>query len=166
VIRQLDIPADQVKAADVRVLAGMLGNANEKGEAFRELQGTIALTFGELETNDEPILLNPQVRAYLRQLHTAIPHLFYFLQPTPGMGAVLAFAVAFSDDEKIGVIDGQIYVESDAAVAEMVIDRLVKAGSFAQQKGDDWPSIIRAFADSMDPEMQQEILARLSEAAT
>ena len=162
-IRRLNIPTDQAIAGDVTPFANMFGNPDEDGEVIREIQGTIMITFDELEKADEPILLNSHVRSYFRKLHSAVPHMFYYLYPEPAAGAILAFVIAFSDDDRIGITGDQVYAKTDERVNETLINHLVKAGRFAAQKGDDWLTIIEAFGESLPSEIQQEVLVRLQD---
>ena len=95
-IRDLDVSAIQVLERNVAPVAGMLSNTRGQGEAVREIQGTVIITFAELEKDNEAIILNPDVRAYLRELHNAMPHLFYYLHPEPGFGSVSGFSLTLS----------------------------------------------------------------------
>lgn len=164
-VRDLDVSARQVLERNVAPVVGMLSNTRGQGEAVREIQGTVIITFAELERDDEAIILNPDVRAYLRELHNAVPHLFYYLHPEPGFGSVSGFITAFSDDSNIGTIDGQIYAKPDEKVSEMLIDRLVQAARFAEERADDWQGVIQGFADGVTPEMMAVVLSRMTPAS-
>jgi hypothetical protein len=144
-------------------MSGMLSGERLSGEEARELRGTVFLAFPDFEVEGVELYQDSAVRAYLRAIHDAIPHLFYFLSPEIMVGSVEAFLWAYLTEEEFdGQKQGPIIRASGIAV-ERLIDRFAAAAAFATDKGDDWRVVVEPLLERFPPGPRTDIMSRLEE---
>jgi len=155
-LRELDIPADWVAEHSLGALAEILGSGLEPEEA-RELQGTILLAFPELEVEDASIFSSPGVVEWLAMVHRRIPHLLYFLEPSPMSGAFEGLMRA--------IVSPEVTVPPDPPPIPLTPQPLAKlsthlsaASAFGIDNGDDWRPIIGRFLAPLDAEVRTGLI--------
>lgn len=159
-LREMDIPAAWVANADTGALAQMLGPEVDPAEA-RQLQGTVAFMFPELEVEDVRIFDMPGVVEWLALLHERIPHLVYFLEPSPEIGALEGLLRTLVPREVLEAEPAQIAF-TDEILAQLAA-HLLAAASFAIDHGDDWERIVAAFVEPVDERAKGVLLAAVGE---
>jgi len=159
-LRELDIPPDWVAEGKLGPLQSWMGPGLSPEEA-RELQGTILFAFPELEVDEVEIFDIPGVIGWLRLVHQRIPHLLYFLEPSPGAGALegLARTLVTPDVARGG---GPGILLDEKAVAGLVT-HLSAAAVFALDVGDDWRPILGRLLESVEQHHREAILAGVHE---
>ena len=155
-MRQLEVPAAMVLGRDVAVMDKLFGGPKSGSEA-RELQGTIFLAFPELERPDVYLFSDERIVAYLQLAHEAIPHLFYYLAPSPDAGALMGFLAGASGSTGVGP-DGMVNVD-DAALGALTW-HLAQTAQYAESVGDDWPRIIKAYTSQLPDERLSDLVER------
>jgi hypothetical protein len=159
-IRQLEIPAAWVKDGYLGPLPGMLGYEQPPADV-REIQGTVAFVFPEIEDQAESIFAVPGVLGWLRMLHTEIPHVTYFLFPHPRAAALQGLLLSGVDDEAAAsaIAEGRIPIDASQAY---LTDRMTACAIFATEMGDDWERIVAEFLAPPDDQVSQQVLDAVS----
>lgn len=153
-LRQLNIPADWVATGETGTLAMMLGSSLDPEQA-RELQGTIAFMFPELEVDDVRIFDTPGVVEWLALIHRLVPHLAYFLEPSPLTGALEGLLRTLMPGEQRAALAAAEGVQLTEEILSELVDRLVACALFATDMGDDWEPIVARFVDPLDENAQK-----------
>lgn len=159
-LREMDIPADWVAGGETGTLPQMLGPEIDPAEA-RQLQGTLTFMFPELEVEDIGIFETPGVVGWLALLHERIPHLVYFLQPAPQLGALEGLLRTLVSSEALEREPAQIVLTDEIAVR--LAARLVAASQFAIDHGDDWERIVIGFIEPLEEKARDLLLAVVRE---
>jgi hypothetical protein len=145
-LRQMNVSAEWVADGDTGALPTVMGADLEPAQA-RDLQGTMAFMFPELEVDGVGIFDVPGVVDWLALLHARIPHLVYFLAPQPELGALQGLLLGFMPhEERDAAVAGGFPVTRDM-LAQLAY-HLTACASFATEKGDDWEPIV---ADFLEP---------------
>lgn len=156
-LRMLNISAEWVTTGDLGRLPTVF-SADLAPSQARELQGRIMFTFQELEVPDVSIFAMPGVLDYIARLHTAIPHLLYFLAPHTECGAIqgLLYSMLAGDERDAALASNQIEMP-DHAVSGL-IERFVVAANYATHVGDDWRPVVEELLDAFAPDVQAYFL--------
>jgi hypothetical protein len=144
VIRELDVMAPQADAVDIRPFVKLFASPLVTGAGARELMGTVRVNFPDKEIVGVRLWDDETVRAFLRALHDAIPHLLYFLSPHVDYGAVQAFVSIYMDRAEYDAAREESRLPLSGPVAGKLRDHLVAAARFATNNGDDWRLVVGA----------------------
>ncbi|MGE0470924.1 MAG: hypothetical protein AB7L09_14950 [Nitrospira sp.] len=126
----------------------------------RELQGTIFLSFKELEVPEEPLHVAPGLLPYILKLHEKIPHLFYFLHSAPTLGAIEFFLRAQFQKLNIAEPTEARLVNLPPRILDVLILHLESSSRFATAKGDDWLSVVESLLTGQD-ELRLRALSKI-----
>ena len=159
-LRELDIPADWVADGETGTLPKLLGSEIDPAEA-RQLQGSFTFMFPELEVEDVRIFDMPGVVAWLALLHERIPHLVYFLQPAPQLGALEGLLRTLVPPKVLEDEPAQIVLTDEIAIK--LAAHLVAAALFAIDHGDDWERFVTGFIEPLDESAKGVLLAVVRE---
>jgi len=155
-LRELDIPPDWVAEGKLGPLQSWMGPDLTPEEA-RELQGTILFVFPKLEVDDVEIFDVPGVIEWLRLVHQRIPHLLYFLEPSPGAGALEGLVRTLVSPDVARERGPGIPLDGEA-VARLAT-HLATAAVFSLEVGDDWRPILGRLLESVEQQHREAILA-------
>jgi len=154
-LRELDIPPDWVAEGKLGPLQSWMGPDLTPEEA-RELQGTILFAFPELEVDDVEIFDVVGVIEWLRLVHSRIPHLLYFLEPSPDAGALEGLVRTLVSP---GVVrEGGSGIPLDEGAAAGLVTHLAAAAVFSLKVGDDWRPILGRLLESVEQKHREAIL--------
>jgi hypothetical protein len=161
-MRQMQVPSEWVATRDTGELPRLLGADLEPDKA-RQLQGTMAFVFPDLEVDDVRIFDTPGVVDWFAVLHGRIPHLIYFLAPQPMLGALEGLVLSLVPEDARDVSDGSpITLGQDELDA--IARHLIACASFATDKGDDWEPIVDEFVEPLGGEAHAYLVGRVREA--
>jgi hypothetical protein len=146
-LRELDIPPDWVDEGKLGPLPNWLGPELTPEEA-RQLQGTILIAFPELEVDGVEIFDTQGVVGWLRVAHQRIPHLLYFLDPTPKAGAMEGLARTFLPVGGAGQSGPGIVLEDDQLTG--LVMHVAATALYAVKVGDDWRPILSRLLEPVD----------------
>lgn len=163
-LRQIDVSAQEVAAGDTAALASMLSSDLEPAAA-RQLQGSLVFMFPELEVEDKRIFDMPGVVDWFALLHHRIPHLVYFLQPSPMSGALEALLLTLLPPDGRSAASDAGAVPLTDEILTALAERLVACATYATEKGDDWEPIVERFVAPLG-EGAQELLVEVVREAT
>jgi hypothetical protein len=160
VIREVDIGADMAAARDTQPLTRLLNSSLTSAQA-RELQGTLVLAFPELERPDTAIVTDLRVRHFIRAAYDTIPHLLYFLNPAPSLGALMELAASSHPDETdLSSSDG-LQIPVTPEITDTIIERLTDAAVYAVEQADDWHVVVDGFLQTLPEPMADATLERI-----
>jgi hypothetical protein len=149
-IRLIEVDQRSVNAREVEVVAGLMRWADESPEQARMLQGCVALGFPGQEEKGEETWEDEAVRAWTRHLHAAVPHLFYYMDPSPELGAVKLFLRAHHGIEAppgAGEELGFLFPMALRGLAQS----LVAASVHAERNAEDGVPIVAALLKPLAP---------------
>jgi hypothetical protein len=161
-IRQMNIPAGWVANGELGALPTLLGTG-QKPSDVRQLQGSMVFTFEEIESQADSIFAVEGVLDWFHLLHTRIPHVSYFLEPSPMSGALQGMLLCVLDEEaRAAAIASSVPVTQP--VLEFLLERMISCARFATAMGDDWERILRDFlAPIGDPGMIDSLVDAISD---
>lgn len=121
-------------------------------EFVRALQGGTVVTFDGYDADRREITQIPEVLDYLRQLHSELPFLLYFLDPDPRHGALMHFVAAHGGRviEDAGPGRGVSVESTDEAISALsacVLD----AYAFGERYADAPSDVIRRLLEPYGP---------------
>jgi hypothetical protein len=159
----MDISAEWVATGETGALPEILGTGIEP-ERARELQGTMAFYFPDLQVENVSIFDTPGVVDWLALLHSRIPHLVYFLDPSRSTGALEGLLLTFltPDGRAAASHAGGLPVSDEILFA--LAAHLVKCAVFATDKGDDWEPIVARFIEPLDERARDLLVGSLRDA--
>lgn len=158
-MRIVDIKRENVASRETANMEKFLG-VRMDSQLARAMQGSLAITFSELEEEGVRIFDEPGVVDFLTALHVRIPHLLYFLFPDPQMGSMEGLLMTLVDGNQVEVVDGRDAMPITDEVVQKLTDHLEAAAHFATRVGDDWRPIIKELLE-VAGELSTEIMADL-----
>ncbi len=160
-MRQMEVPAEWVATGETGAFPTTLGTDIEPAEA-RELQGTMFFAFPDLEVEGVSIFEVPGVVDWLGVFHERIPHLIYFLDPTPSLGALEGLIATVLRRGGVAIAPGEFPLTEELLNALAV--HLNACARFATQKGDDWEPIVSRFVEPLPEPARDYLRAQMQEA--
>jgi hypothetical protein len=163
--RQVRVSSEFVANRETANLTTILGEDLEPAQA-RELQGTIAFVFPDLEVEDVRIFDMPGVVDWLALIHARVPHLVYFLEASPISGALegLALTLLRPEERETASREGGVSITDEVLTG--LTRHLVACASFATAKGDDWEPIVSRFIEPLDQAVQERLHQNVREAVS
>jgi hypothetical protein len=151
VTRLVSISREDAEAGDSDESAASVQRLLADRAFARSLQGGIVIAFDGWDDDPRDITRIPAVLRYLRQLHEAVPFLFYFLDPAPEHGALMHFAAAHGGLVRSAQDPEQrVVVEQTQESAAALATHLAGAYALAERLADDPAQIVRALVEPYD----------------
>jgi hypothetical protein len=141
---------EDVLSCDVSNAARIFTEVSSTPKHAKVVRASCALTFPLYDSDSRESFQIPEIRCYVQQLDRLVPHLLYFLDPTPELAQVFMWMACLADDVQIEVQEGtQIGLAVDVEqVASLLYDRLVAVEKFCDQILDDSRLVIQGILSS------------------
>lgn len=161
-LREMAVSAEWVATGDLGALPELIGTDLDPEQA-RQLQGTLVFLFPELEVDGVRIFDMPGVVDWLALLHERIPHLVYFLEPSPALGALEGLLRTFvpAESRADATAAGEIHLTTET-LARLAM-HLAACAAYATDHGDDWAPIVDRFIEPLDDSIQGALVGTVRE---
>jgi hypothetical protein len=143
VIKVLDVDQQLVEACDVGGVEALVAEIETDAERVRLFQGSLGFRFPRHEEKGMLLCFDEKVRAWVRAVHEAVPHLLYYMHPDPAAKAVgLLLCSSVSPFDLKSGSQEEMDAESFQLNFAALFPRLRAAALFAERFADDWRPIV------------------------
>ena len=152
VLKLFDVDQGLLAERDVAFVLELCEDLEEEPEMVRMFQCTVAFRFEVPPDRAAEPWDDASVRNWGRTAYEHVPHLLYYMDPDPGLGALYLAMSARAN-------------ESEGFKLERVAEHpLVAAAHFARRMADPWEPIVYRFLHPLDPALATDTVEGIAAA--
>lgn len=144
ILKLIEIDQELLNRRDVAAIVAFSVEAEEDPEQVRMFQGSIGFHFPNHGERGLELWDDPGVKAWGREVYAHVPHLLYYMDPEPGVGAMALAMSSLAEPERMDLLRG-------------LGSRLVATACFARSVADPWEPIVGCLVEPLQPDLKASL---------
>jgi hypothetical protein len=157
ILKVVDVGQELLDERDIAGIVGLCVDLEEDPELVRMAQGSLCLRFPDQAERGVELWNDSKIQAWGRELYTHVPHLLYYMDPEPGLGALALGLSAFVVPQPVEMApQAQVDPGVSQDLQRVLCDLLLPPALFARRMADPWEPIVDRLLDPIEGSLAAE----------